>query len=682
MMTLDELVTQTYSILMKRGSDDGITIENVYKLLTDAELAELMQGESQTKLSQRLLIRRIRISGRKHNAAQDKPIPYCYDHTIQPGINGWIAGNGAGKSTILKTIVWGLTGIEPNFKPDVRTWLEDIAIEIAIAEATYTIRYFPRSGQIRVTGKIYAHDLETVLSDSDTLQAVMSFSGASEMTKALANFFSSQMGFSPSQWVQSTNYSIDLEQKSISWEIYAQALFIGADDYTDYLFPHHYLNGKHHQRTLSLYLGLDLMDAVSRLEMERDKARSELLFEEKRIMANARGIREMIGQLEAELHSVEERIDSIDSGQSILVDPTYITKIREQIAQQTRLVAERIRAEQQLLNEEQRIKGVRDEGQRASQALRETIKFKVFMSGLAVEQCPHCEQAIPQTRVEEEIQTKRCRICHNELRPISSVEQFMALLKEEEEKVVELEGDLQKIKKEIRKAVKEREVAEKDLVRYQAELQDLPRQERAGFTVEIRELVDKKGYVRGQIQQLRALLEESHTQKLKELKDKADIFDTAYLQLQAVVIRHHSNQLMSLIEQTTKMALLFGISNLEDIFFNNQLDMMIRQAGRNIRFGNMETSEMLRLKIAFHLALLVVRTIDHVGRHPGLLIVDAPASGEMDEQRFNKILQGFSKIKEQLSDQVQILIASTREELDTVCEGDRLERFSEGKSIF
>ena len=135
MMTLDELVTQTYSKLIKKGSGDGITIENVYKLLTDAELAELMQGESETKLSPRLLIRRIRISGRKHNAAQDKPIPFCYDHTFQPGLNGWIAGNGAGKSTILKTIVWGLTGIEPNFKPDVRTWLGDIAIEIAIAEA-------------------------------------------------------------------------------------------------------------------------------------------------------------------------------------------------------------------------------------------------------------------------------------------------------------------------------------------------------------------------------------------------------------------------------------------------------------------------------------------------------------------------------------------------------------------
>jgi len=682
MMTLDELATQTYSKLIKKGSGDGITIENVYKLLTDAELAELMQGESETKLSQRLLIRRIRISGRKHNAAQDKPIPFCYDHTFQPGLNGWIAGNGAGKSTILKTIVWGLTGIEPNFKPDVRTWLGDIAIAIAIADAIYTIRYFPRSGQTRVTGKIYAHDLETVLSDSDNLQALMSFSGASEMTKALANFFSSQMGFAPSQWVEPMNYSIDLEQKSISWEIYAQALFIGADDYTDYLFPHHYLNGKHHQRTLSLYLGLDLMDAVSRLEMERDKARSELLFEEKRIIANARGIREMIGQFETEFYSVEERINSIDSGQSILVDPTYISKIREQIAQQTRDVAERSRAEQQLLNEEQRIKGVRDEGQRTCQALRETIKFKVFMSGLTVEQCPHCEQTIPQTRVEEEIQTKRCRICHNELRPISSVEQFMVLLKEEEEKVGEQEGSLQKIKAEIRKAIKEREAAEKDLARYQAELQDLPRQERAGFTVEIRELVDKKGYLRGQIQQLRVLLEESHTQKLKELKDKVDIFDMAYLQLQAVVIRHHSNQLKSLAEQTTKMALLFGVSNLESIFFNNQLDMMIRQAGRNIRFGNMETSEMLRLKIAFHLALLVLRTIDHVGRHPGLLIVDAPGSGEMDEQHFSKILQGFSKIKELLSDQVQILIASTREELATVCEGDRLECLSEGKSIF
>lgn len=217
----------------------------------------------------------------------------------------------------------------------------------------------------------------------------------------------------------------------------------------------------------------------------------------------------MIEQLETELHSVEERINSIDAGQSVLVDPTYITKIREQISQQTRHVAGRSQVEQQLLAEELKMQGMRDEMLRACQGLRESIEFKVFMSGLTVEQCPHCEQPIPQARVEEEIQTMRCRICHNELRPIASVDRYKVLLEEKKEKVGELESDLQKIKKEIRKAIKEREMAEKDLARYQAELQDLPRQERAGFTVEIRELVDNKGYIRGQIQQLRALLEDS-----------------------------------------------------------------------------------------------------------------------------------------------------------------------------
>lgn len=324
-MNFDELVSQTFTKLKSKGIDEGITLEAVHTFLTDSGVAELMQGESATTISQRLLLHRIRISGHRHNTAQDKPIQFCYDRTLQPGLNGWIAGNGAGKSTILKAIIWGLTGIEPNFKPDVRAWLEDVAIEIILADTLYTIRYFPRSGSIRVLGKIYAHDLETALSDAAHLQIIASFSGASEMTKAIASFFSAQLEFAPSHWLQPTNFSIDLEQKSISWEIYAQALFISADDCTDYLFPHHSVNGKHHQRTLSLYLGLGLIDALSRLEMERDKARSEYFFEEKRVIANAQGIRELIRQLEAELLSVEERITSIDMGQSVLVDPTYLS---------------------------------------------------------------------------------------------------------------------------------------------------------------------------------------------------------------------------------------------------------------------------------------------------------------------------------------------------------------------
>ena len=194
--------------------------------------------------------------------------------------------------------------------------------------------------------------------------------------------------------------------------------------------------------------------------MERDKARSEYLFEEKRIIANAQGIRELIRQLETELEAVEKRINSIDVGQSILVDPTYLSQLREQIAQQMSLVAEKMQAEQQLLSGERKTLSIRDEKQRACQGLREAIEFKLFMSGLNVEQCPHCEQPITQVRVEEEIQTKRCRVCHNELQPVSSVEQYRVLLKEEEKKISELEDDIQKIKKEIKKAVKEREATD------------------------------------------------------------------------------------------------------------------------------------------------------------------------------------------------------------------------------
>jgi hypothetical protein len=42
-------------------------------------------------------------------------------------------------------------------------------LKMNVTDAIYTIRYFPLSGQTRVTGKIYAHDLETVLNDSNNL---------------------------------------------------------------------------------------------------------------------------------------------------------------------------------------------------------------------------------------------------------------------------------------------------------------------------------------------------------------------------------------------------------------------------------------------------------------------------------------------------------------------------------
>lgn len=200
----------------------------------------------------------------------------------------------------------------------------------------------------------------------------------------------------------------------------------------------------------------------------------------------------------------------------------------------------------------------------------------------------------------------------------------------------------------------------------------------------MRSLLDRKGFLTGQIQQLQEQTEENHIQRLQELKDVQDILDEAYIEMQGLVWNHYARYWRVLEERTTELARLFGVKDVERVSFGfgDHFDLSVRQGGKPIRFRYMEASERLRLKLALHIAMLIMRTTDGIGRHPGLLIIDAPGGAEMDEQHFQSILQGFVTVKEQLGDQVQLLIASTREAIISVSEAGRFERHEQGASIF
>jgi len=684
MITFDEFVTKLYTQLVKRHPEKNFSLELVQRILSLAQVDKVMQQEEQQEYaSKRLLLRRLRMSGYKRHTIDGETIPFCYDHVFQSGIEGWIAGNGTGKSTLLKAIVWGLTGIEQHFKQDIQSWLEDIALEISIEHDIYTIRYYPRPEQPRVSGLIASTNLETILHGADEFYTVKTFAGLYEMQEAIDQFFSEKMGFISLKVNVLHEPYPEANPKKISWNIYSQALFIGSD-YIDYLYPRSYTSEKPHQKTISLFLGLGSEEVLSILEMERNKAREKYKFESKRFLLDTQSVREKMKQFEAELLAINERLQAIEEGQSVLVDPTHINVIREQSAKYSRLVSDQALSLQNLLLEEREIRKDLDGVRRTCQALHENIRFKTFFSNLAIGQCPYCEQRISAESIEEEMENKRCRLCHNEIHTVDTIEVYETLLSEAKNKLKALEDASRMVKKNIREVNNTSKTYEAELAHWKSELQDISRQERAGFTQEMRSLYDQRGFLSGQLRQLQEQTEENHTQYLQELKDMQDILDEAYIEMQGVVWNHYARYWHVLEERTTELAKLFGVKDVELVSFGfgDHFDLSVRQGGKPIRFRYMEASERLRLKLALHIAMLIMRTTDGIGRHPGLLIIDAPGSAEMDEHHFQSILQGIITVKEQLGDQVQLLIASTREAMMSIGDAGRFEQYESGASIF
>ena len=301
MTQFHEFVDKVYTQFLKRYSDGHTTSKRVQEVLSEVDIADEIQHEQVVASPQRLFLRRLQISGRKHkfHAPNTDVPPFRYNRSFEPGMNGWVAGNGSGKSTVMKAIVWALTGVEQHFKQDIRSWIEEVLLEFSIADGIYTIRYAPRPEQPKVTGFIAMADINTVSQNESTLHILTTFVGAFEMTERIDAFFSEKLHF-----LQPQPSIHDENQKKISWQVYSQALFLGGD-YTDYLFPKSNLAGKPHQKTLSIYLGLGSTDALTKLELVRDKARDDYKFESRRIMTNAQGVREKIGHFQNELQDVD-----------------------------------------------------------------------------------------------------------------------------------------------------------------------------------------------------------------------------------------------------------------------------------------------------------------------------------------------------------------------------------------
>jgi hypothetical protein len=431
-----------------------------------------------------------------------------------------------------------------------------------------------------------------------------------------------------------------------------------------------------------MYLGLGLTEAISKLEAARHQARITFNFEKKRILVNAQGIQETIQSLKAELEIVEEKIQAFETGQSVLVNPDYVAMLRDKAALCTNSVAELIDEEQNLKSDQSKIQRYIYNLRRAEQELKEVIQFRYFLSGLVVEQCPHCETDISPIKVEEEIKTKKCRVCHNDLRPISSTEEHENLLKHTRQSISEKRKALYKIERDIKSTNEEYKIKDAEAKKYRTEIFDLSRQERAGFKEELQALLGKQGYLRGRLEQLQQNTEESQSQHLNSLKANLEVLDAAVGLLRSEVLCQHEEILEQLEAFATSLAKSFGVPNLEKVWFDKNFNMYVNQSARELPFGEMDQSERLRLKIAFHLALLTMRTKFNLGQHPAFLIIDAPGNAEMDSQHFQEILQGLSSIKGKFHDKIQILIASTKDDLIELCGENYVDYRKEGEAFF
>lgn len=168
-----------------------------------------------------------------------------------------------------------------------------------------------------------------------------------------------------------------------------------------------------------------------------------------------------------------------------------------------------------------------------------------------------------------------------------------------------------------------------------------------------------------QLQELLTLLqlpspEDSEAQaELQILRAASEISKASMTAMQDDILGEMTGAVMSL-------ATKFGVSHLTSMHLDNGGRLKVRQGGADTFFTGLTMGEKLRIKIAIALAAVEVAKRRGHGRHPGLMIIDSPASEEVVSKDFEQMLDSVAAAARNIGG-IQIIIGTiAREAVEVV----------------
>ncbi|MCV3242080.1 hypothetical protein ABID19_005754 [Mesorhizobium robiniae] len=175
-----------------------------------------------------------------------------------------------------------------------------------------------------------------------------------------------------------------------------------------------------------------------------------------------------------------------------------------------------------------------------------------------------------------------------------------------------------------------------------------------------------------QARQLRELLaslqspanDDTETQgELKILCAATEVSKTLMTAMQSDVLNAIADSVMALAKK-------FGVSHVTSMHLDAGGKLKVHQGGADIYFSNLTMGEKLRIKIAISLAAVEVAKRRGHGRHPGLLIIDSPASEEVVNEDFEQMLDSVASAAKDIGG-VQIIIGTiARKAVEAVVPSD------------
>jgi hypothetical protein len=669
-LDFDTLVT-TIHARFRPPYRERITRDDVAQIVRELDLSD----DPVTMQTPRLRVRRLRFTGEKH-LQDEKRAPIDYDQVFAPGVNMiLIADNQVGKSSIMKTIKFALTGDNSDYDADVRTWIKSVHLVFSLDQRVYTIVIDMNNDKLEAV--LVPGEVVRALADiGEHTSFVFRAAGSDNVRSELQSFFFRNLGLTTLSWNQHEPSSGELVKRNTSWLTYFQALVI-ADGSDRYLIcdPQHSM-GNQDGLIISTFLSLSLTEPLNKLSVELSRATRSVQQEQRLSREEQETANQQIAELEAAIQTARQKIAEIDQTQRLrrrafdTSDPLReLTAAQHLLAEKS---AERLRLEQERDALTGQIKRVRSAGRR----LREQAALALHFTGLTVSLCPNCDTPVSQDAVTREQATHECRLCGTPANA-ASVDEIVSLEAEADRADQEAQhldrgraaigARLATLRREIEQLNAElpvlKQAVERGLDRaFPTEEENAERE---------RQLLEI-GRCQGEISVLRARLS-TRQPDVEALDNRTRILEKIRDAFREEAARRNASHMERLSMLTQDFARQIGVESMSDFTCTPLGKVQLRKHGEVVSFtGIRNEGERLRIKLAFFTAMMRLGREPGLGRHPGFLLIDQPGSSEMVADDFHALAGIFRHLDHDLSDDVQVICFTARPEFATATDPSKV----------
>lgn len=654
----------------KSSFRENTSIEEIKDIINSLNLSD----KDNTNPVPRLRIRRLQFSGKKilNNGTN---VPINYDQSFQTGVNlVLIENNNVGKSSILKTIKFALTGDYSDYDNDVRSWITHIWLVFALDNRIYTIIIENTSNNIQAI--LVPHEaLESLEYIAANTPYIFNTTGVDNIKSSLKDFFFHNLGLKTLSWNQRINNEASSE-RSTTWLTYFQALRIADNGYHYLICDTQHAMGNQDGLILSTFLNLSLTETLNKLGTEISQtnsiAKQEKQLSEQEQLTLQTKIKELKGKIQQSQVELTKTAQEQKQRRALF---TSREPVQQLIQFQEELITKKAEINQ-LEDERTSITSQIKQSRSAARRYREQVALALHFTGLTVSLCPNCDSAVSNEAILREQVAHECRLCGTSASMSSAdeLEVWEAEAKQAEQQAEYLERGRIEITARIKRLQQEIDLIEANLPILKQALdtgidQILPTEEEQNkqeyYLIEI-------GKCEGEISVLESQLsvrEPDINLKEKRIRILEKIRDL----LRDEAKKRNINRIDRLTSLTQELVTQIGVESISNLTCTPLGKIQMRKHGVPVTFTSINNEgERLRLKLAFFIAMMRLGCEPGIGRHPGFLLIDQPGSSEMVTEDFKALADIFYQVDQQYANEMQIICFTARTEFSVATEPSKI----------